>query len=300
MPPTWTPEHVVPPELARSLVAAQFPDLVAGAVEPFGEGWDNTAYLVDGRAVFRFPRRTIAVDLVETEVRVLSRIAPLLPLPIPVPRWPGRPGQGYPWPFAGYAHLPGRVASDAGLDDPGRERAAPVLGRFLAALHRVDPAGLDLPGDTIARADMRERAPRMRQLIQDAAARGLIADPLPLLRLIDGSPLRPPPAPARVCHGDLYARHLLVDAEARPCGVIDWGDVHAGNPAVDLAIAHGFLPPSARAAFLDAYGPVDEEAWAFARLRALHYCSVLLPYADDMGDAPLLREATLSLRFVLG
>jgi len=295
---SWTPGHVVSPELARSLIAAQFPELETDQVELFGEGWDNTAYLVDGRVVFRFPRRTIAVELIDTEVRVLPRIAPLLPLPIPVPRWPGRPDQGYPWPFAGYEHLPGRVASDAGLDDAGRERAAPVLGRFLAALHRVDPAGLDLPGDTIARADMTERADRMRERIAGAAARGLVGDPQPVLRLLDELPLRPPPAPARVCHGDLYARHLLVGEDGRPCGVIDWGDVHAGNPAVDLAIAHGFLPPSARGAFLDAYGPVDEGAWAFARLRALHYCTVLLPYADDMGDAPLLREATLSLRYV--
>jgi len=44
---------------------------------------------------------------------------------------------------------------------------------------------------------------------------------------------------------------------------------------------------------------VEDEAWAFARLRALNYCSVLLPYADDVGDAPLLHEATLSLRYVV-
>lgn len=295
----WTPERVVAPELARSLIEEQFPDLRGSAVEPFGVGWDNTAYLVGGRLVFRFPRRSIAVELIEIEARVLPRIAPALPLEVPVPRWVGRPDRVYPWPFAGYEQLAGQVASDAGLDDAQRERAAPELGRFLAALHRIEPEGLDLPGDTIGRADMEGRANRLLQRIDALASRGLVADPAPLRRLVEVSPMRPPPAVAALCHGDLYARHLLVDEAGRPCGVIDWGDVHAGHPAVDLNIAHGFLPPAARSAFLDAYGPVDDRSWAFARLRALWYCAILMLYGQEMGDAALVREARRSLGYVL-
>jgi aminoglycoside phosphotransferase (APT) family kinase protein len=297
---SWTAEQVVTPELSRDLIGAQFPDLAGRPVEPLGVGWDNTAYLVDGRLVFRFPRRTIAVELIEVEARVLPRIAPRLPLPVPVPRWLGRPGQGYPWPFIGYEHLAGQVASDAGLTVAERERAAPLIGRFLATLHAIDPAGLDLPGDTIARADMTGRRDRTLERIDELAERRLIADAAPLRRLLAESPMRPPPAPPKPCHGDLYARHLLVDGGHRPCGVIDWGDVHAGHPAVDLAIAHGFLPPSARQGFLDAYGPVDDGWWAYARLRALFSCTVLLPYAQDVGDASLLSEAALGLDYVLG
>jgi len=299
MTPEWTPEHVVPPGLASRLVDAQFPDLRGCRVEPFSVGWDNTAFLVDGRVVFRFPRRSLAGGLIEVEARVLPAIAGALPLAIPVPRWLGRPDHGYPWPFAGYERLAGRTAGDAGLDASQRLAAAPALGRFLRALHGVDPAGLRPPGDTIQRADLGRRLPRLIGRIDELASRGLVRDARPLHRLVERAPKRPPPAGARLCHGDLYARHLLVDGRGRLTGVIDWGDVHLGNPAVDLAIGHGFLPPPARAAFLAAYGPVDERAWAFARLRALHYAALLMLYGDTAGDAALLREATAGLGHVL-
>ena len=51
-----------------------------------GAGWDNTAYLVNGEWVFRFPRRTIAVPLLEAEGRVLPKLAPRLPLSDSAPR----------------------------------------------------------------------------------------------------------------------------------------------------------------------------------------------------------------------
>jgi aminoglycoside phosphotransferase (APT) family kinase protein len=296
---TWTPEHVVSTGLARRLIHARFPDLRGVEVEPFGAGWDNTAFLAGGRLVFRFPRRAIAVELIRVEARVLPAIAPALPLAVPVPRRVGEPGLGYPWPFAGYELLPGRPASEVGLDSARREAAAPLLGRFLRTLHDRDTTGLDLPGDTIHRADMGRRLPDVRARIDQLVAGGLVADPRPLHRLIERLPERPPAAPSRLCHGDLYARHLLVDDDGLPAGVIDWGDVHLGSPAVDLAICHGFLSPAARPAFLAAYGPVDPDAWAFARLRALHYAVVLMLYGSEAGDRALLDEAAVSLANVL-
>ena len=68
----WTAEHTVDEALARSLVETQFPDLAPARLTPLGVGWDNTVYDVDGRWVFRFPRRAIAVPLLETELSPLS------------------------------------------------------------------------------------------------------------------------------------------------------------------------------------------------------------------------------------
>lgn len=59
------------------------------------EGWDNTVWLVDGRWVFRFPRREGVIPGIEREMVLLPRLAPL---PIPVPVF-GRPAEGYRWPF---------------------------------------------------------------------------------------------------------------------------------------------------------------------------------------------------------
>ena len=60
-----------------------------------------------------------------------------------------------------------------------------------------------------------------------------------------------PSSDAPLCwvHGDLYARHLLLDDHKKLCGVIDWGDVHLGDRALDLSIAYSFLPAEARLCF---------------------------------------------------
>jgi len=102
-----------------------------------------------------------------------------------------------------------------------------------------------------------------------------------------------------LAHGDLYVRHLLVDDARRVCAVIDWGDVHAGDPGVDLTIAYSFLPPRARDAFFRAYGPADERTRRVGRLRAAFHAPALAWFADSIGDPVLLREALTSMQWVL-
>ena len=113
----WSAEVTVDEDLARRLIATQFPQVELGSMRLLGEGWDNTVWLVDERWAFRFPRRAIAVAGVEREMDVLPRLAPLLPLPIPVPVHRGRPADGYPWPFFGSLLLPGvEVEAQALID----------------------------------------------------------------------------------------------------------------------------------------------------------------------------------------
>ena len=281
----WLPERAVDAEAARALIEAQFPHLEPARVEPLGEGWDNTAFLVNGAWVFRFPRRQIAVPLIEREIRILPQLAGKLPLPVPVPELIGAAVESYPWPFAGYRLLPGRTADQAALSDEQRARAAAPLGRFLKALHALPLAAGRDAFDRLDAAKMRRHtAPRLREL------------GLPLPPFFD-DPVRAPLEGVLV-HGDLHARQVLVDAQGSPCGVIDWGDVHSGDPACDLAIAWTLLPPRARPAFRDAYGPIDAVTWALARLRGLHLCAALGVYAKYTSDEGLLREALAAFDFV--
>lgn len=292
----WRAEREVTAELALALVREQFPALDARRAEPFGSGWDNTAFLVDGAAVFRFPRKESTVELLQREAAVLPRLGARLPLPIPVPAWVGRRTERYPWPFVGYRRLSGVTACAADLSGPERAAAAPRLGEFLAALHATPAEGLGLPGDELGRTDFAARMPGL--LARIGAVRHRLGDPGPWLRLFDG-PLPPPPARTVVVHGDLYVRHLLVDEDRRVAGVIDWGDVHGGDPALDLAVAYAFLPARARDTFARAYGPADERTWRTARLRAAYHSVNLLWFADSTGDETLVRESLRSLRSVL-
>jgi aminoglycoside phosphotransferase (APT) family kinase protein len=98
---------------ATRLVNEQCPDLAPANLEFLGAGWDNYAYRVNRRWVFRFPRRQLAVDLLKAETQVLPKIAQYLPLAIPQPGLLGQPDATYPWPFTGYLELPGRTACRA-------------------------------------------------------------------------------------------------------------------------------------------------------------------------------------------
>ena len=96
-------------------------------------------------------------------------------------------------------------------------------------------------------------------------------------------------------HGDLHVWQLLIDDDGRPTGVLDWGDTHVGDPALDLSIALCYLPPGARDAFRRAYGPIDAATWALARFRAIFIAITLLDYGQDVGDEMLVRESIREL-----
>ncbi|MEZ4651582.1 MAG: phosphotransferase [Candidatus Eisenbacteria bacterium] len=292
---------------------------VSGRIDPAVRGgWDNQAFLVTrmvpGEAlarrepmteewVFRFPRREVAAPLLVNELAVLPRIAPNLPLPIPVPTLRGGPTGSYPWVFAGYRKLAGHTACSLSLRDPSRARLARPLGLFLRALHSVPTTPLreiGLPGDELARLVLSHRLPQLEERVHVAHTKGLVTDPASILAAAhETARAHYIPRTDVLVHGDLYARHLLVDDSGDLSGVIDWGDIHAGDAAQDLGLVVGFLPPSARREFVRAYGAVSEDAWAFARLRALLLAVAILLYGDDTGDAALVHEGRTGLTYAL-
>lgn len=294
----WSPECVVSPALAGELVRGQFPELACHDVTLLGEGWDNTVYRIDRRWVFRFPRRQLAVELLQTEALLLPRLAPRLPVAVPRPVWHGRPTQAFPWPFLGHEHLPGTTACSLALAADQRLTLAPSLGRFLAALH-TSPVPDGLCADTLGRLDRDRLVPLLRERLATLVERGLLATAGPWLTLLDASADAPGPVARCITHGDLYARHLLLDERAALVGVIDWGDAHRGDPAVDLSLAWSFLPAAARPAFFAAYGAIDERTAALARLRALHSAVAITLYASATGAAGLAREGRTALDHLL-
>lgn len=291
----WDPERTLDCARAQRLIQAQFPGR-ARTLSSLGAGWDNTAFWVDEGWVVRFPRRQVAVPLLEREARVLPRLARQLPLPIPVPEWFGEPTDAFPWPWLGYRGVPGQTACRVALDPQQRAGLAAPLGRFLAALHAVEPIP-GLLGDVLQRTDLARRRPKLLAALAQGHAAGLTPTPDAFADLIDelhGA------LPGRGCvvHGDLYARHLMVHDGALS-GVIDWGDVHLGHPGLDLVPFWTVLPAAARPAFLAAYGSVDSETWRVSRLRALWSSAMLVSYGLDVGDAPLVRAGVRGLEGVL-
>ena len=103
--------------------------LVTDPDDDFDDGWDNVATLVDGRWVDRSPRYPDREPQLRREAALLPWLAPLLPLPVPVPEIVSEDPL-----TVRYAYLPGRPCPGT---SPAHGRA---IGRFLRILHAVDPA----------------------------------------------------------------------------------------------------------------------------------------------------------------
>jgi aminoglycoside phosphotransferase (APT) family kinase protein len=88
-----------------------------------------------------------------------------------------------------------------------------------------------------------------------------------------------PGAPVWV-HGDLHPANILVDRRTI-VGVIDFGDLAAGDPAVDLAVAWMLFAREVRSAFRAAGGEIDDHTWARARGWALHLALAYLVNSAD-------------------
>lgn len=282
----WAADIALDAALARRLIAEQFPALGDAALRPFGEGWDNAAFLVDERFVFRFPRRRIVAHLIVREAALLPRIAAAVPFAVPAPVYVGVPTERYPYTFAGYPLLRGTTLDRAAASGTDRAALAAPLGAALRALHAFDVAPFEgtLPPDEIGRLEHAKRLPLARERLRGLYERGLVDDPRPLLAELERiGPLDDARADTLV-HGDLYERHVVV-ANGALVGFIDWGDVHRGDPALDLAIAFLVLPAAAHAAFRAAYGPIDARTWDRARYRAIYHAALFAAYGVDVDDA---------------
>jgi aminoglycoside phosphotransferase (APT) family kinase protein len=290
--PTWAPEVVVEPELAAELIGEQFPALRGRTPLLLGAGWDVTAYLLDDAWVFRFPRRQIAVPGVEREIAVLPRLAPFVPVPIPVPALVGAPSERFRWPFFGARFIAGVEATGT---EEQREPLARALGEALSALHSADvfeALGASLPDNPTQRVEMRAAVPRARERLAEISDAwtppALVAD------VLERALALPAPRLGAVCHGDLHFRHLLV-RDGDLSGIIDWVDVCRGDPALDLQLYWSFFEPPEREVFAMAYGPIDEEQLLRARVIALLLNGALAAYGRHEGLRSIEREALASL-----
>ena len=279
-------------DLVRRLLADQHPDLARLPVEFLANGWDNELYRVGDALVARLPRRALGAQIIKNEQRWLPELAPRLPLSIPYPERTGAPACGYPYSWSVVPYLPGVPAAAASSFDPAA--AAAAGGGFLGALHVPAPA--DAPANPFRGVPLAERASTFAanlallggQVDRDAVLRAWVA--ALTAPSYDGPP--------KWLHGDLHPANILVN-DGQVSGVIDFGDITAGDPASDLSVAWMLLPPGCHATFWSAYqaaggragrpadGPADEALRARARGWALNLAVVFLAHSEDN---PVLRQ----------
>jgi aminoglycoside phosphotransferase (APT) family kinase protein len=279
-------EVAVSPDLVRALLAEQHPRYADLPLRVSGEGWDNFTFRLGDKLAVRLPRRHVAVPLLQNEQRCLGELAPRLPLPVPAPVAIGQPGHGFPWPWSIIPWIDGAPVDHAPLD----AQQGPVLAAFLRALHQPSPP--DAPKNPARGVPLETRRERLEHCLDRLRASSDVITPA-----IDKAWRDALAAPAGETsvwlHGDMHAQNIL-SIDGRLTGVIDWGDMCCGDPAVDLCSVWGVLPhASARAAMLRAYAP-DDALLARAKGWAILFGASLFENgrADDPRHAAV-GEATL-------
>lgn len=229
--------------LVRRLLAAQFPrwaDLPIEPVEPAGT--DNAIFRLGTDMAVRLPRIDWATDEPAKAHRWLPRLAPSLPLAIPVPIGLGAPAEGYPWEWSICRWLEGENATADRIADPAQ--AAIDLAKFISALQRIDPTDGPPPegrGGPLAPRDERVRV-SIASLADEIDVEAVTAAWEAALLAPEWSD------PPVWIHGDLDARNLLAE-RGRLCGVLDFGTLAVGDPACDVMVAWKMLQTAARDVF---------------------------------------------------
>ncbi|MFJ2845243.1 aminoglycoside phosphotransferase family protein [Streptomyces griseofuscus] len=272
-------------QLVRSLLK-EGPEGDGPDVRPVREGHAYT-WWVGTRQVLRLAPDRSASTRRRRELRLRALVRPHVPVAVPVSvahaDWapglactldtvvPGGTAEEHEVSAAGEADLAGlltglRAVPVRQAESLGVPRAAP---RSLEALRRMAVHAAEL----LAAADEFDAAP-MYQLTPAGAAQ-----------------LAAQPGVAVLTHHGLTGEHVVVSADGRVRGILDWTEVALGDPAEDiagLAVAVG-SPAAVRAATLAGYGarPCLRGLW-------LARCDTVLRLADRLdgrtsGDPTLLR-----------
>ena len=288
--PVWESEIEVGEDLARTLIAEQFPELDVSALRRLGEGWDNTVWAIGEDIAFRFPRREIAIAGVQREMAILPVLAGRLPAAIPDACCVGAASAEFPWPWFGSRLIAGCELAFADLPADRRSRLAGDLGEFLAALHRLEPSiAPGLVFDPMRRGEIRARVPHTRAALEQVAP--LWEGGQRASAVLDAAERLGPDSEAVIVHGDLNVRHPLVSPSGGLAGVIDWGDLCRAPRSVDLALYWSLFDAQGRAAFRAAYDPLSDETLTRARVLALFFDATLAVYANQTGMSELQAEA---------
>lgn len=252
--PTPAAEIEIDEALVRQLLESQHPDLADGELNHVADGWDNSTWRLDvavpqaTRLTVRLPRRAAAADLIRSEQCWLNRLSDGLPIEVPEVVRVGEATEWYPWPWSVCRWIDGGVLGTAVLEPGDVERFAGVLARLHQPAHPKAPSnpfrGVPLAArrepflDHLGRSQDRglitpQEGEHARKRFERAAETAWRGVPVWL-------------------HGDLHPRNVLM-RDGRWIGLLDWGDLTAGDPASDLASAWMLVDDSQRQRFWARY-----------------------------------------------
>ncbi|WP_179106524.1 phosphotransferase family protein [Terribacillus halophilus] len=188
-------------------------------IETNDTGWDHKIYVINQQWILRVPRDKR--DIPREEGKLLKELKVRTAVALPSSRvCMTADGQEVML----YRYIPG-FPIQASMSKTDLKQAAHQLGSFLTELHRVSVTYYRLPrrDKTYYERFLRQIRNFYPQLPARVAAytEHLFSNYQPVC--------------STVVHGDLRPAHLLAEEPFRKLGVLDFSDMHIGDPAIDFA-----------------------------------------------------------------
>ncbi|MFF3906507.1 aminoglycoside phosphotransferase family protein [Streptomyces sp. NPDC001848] len=264
-------------DLVRDLLQEQHPDLAGLAIREVAGGWGNQMWRLGDELAVRMQRMDPTPELQLKERRWLPVLAPRLPLPVPTPVRFGEPSARFPKHWTVMTWVPGEPLDYSSISRG--DHAADTLAGFLKALHVEAPADAPISED---RGDHPKKCTDGFDHFFPVVPDDLADD----VRAVWDDAVAAPEweGPRLWVHGDLHPANVVVSGGTLS-GVIDFGDMFAGDPAWDLAAAWVILPAGSASRFFDVYAQADagtiRRARGLAALKSLFL--MLMGQAGDRG-----------------
>lgn len=272
----------------RGLLASQFPEWSDLPIKPVEfDGWDNTTFRLGEDMSIRLPTGDWYAEQVDKEHKWLPRLAPLLPLAIPVALAKGVPTADFPLPWSVYTWIDGEIASRTQIDD--LTQFAETLAAFLVALQRIPADGGPSPGRhnfnrgiplTTYDPELPHKVPGNWGTKESIEALRNHIDVTAATEVWESGLESEWEYPPVWIHGDIAPGNLLV-RDGRLSAVIDFGCSAVGDPACDLVIAWSFFSGESRTAFREGL-KLDDATWARARAWGVWWATMWLEKSIDI------------------
>ncbi len=235
----------------RHLLRTQFPAIAEQECWHIGEGFDNFLWRVGDHLIVRLPRREAAVTPLVNEINWLNVLAQHLSVRTPAPLLAGVPSERFAWPWIIGRWIDG-VPGDE-IDFEVDDAAARVMATFLHQLHHEAPP--DAPTNLWRGVPLTQRTVDFERRARELEGEINLASLLVQWQRACAAP-EWDQAP-RWLHGDFHPGNMVY-RDGELVGVVDFGDLCAGDPATDLAGGLMSLPYESLGEFFSTYGVSDE------------------------------------------
>lgn len=220
-------EVLINEKLVQELILKQYPSVKHLPITFLNSGWDNDNYKLGNSLLVRLPRRKLANELLENEIKGLNYLKDKLSLCVPEPLFVGKSSTSYPFIWAIYSWFQGEAANTETLANDEAIR----LAHFLKELHQLKS---DLVGENPYRSiNLDQKNKVVWSIIDHLKPNHTLITPN-IISTWEKGIKHCKPRNRTIIHGDLHPGNIISN-QKKINAIIDWGDICIGDPALDLA-----------------------------------------------------------------